>query len=111
MQNIPIERVISTQTLSAGFTPTVLQGFLDIKDLAQIARLVIENPVPHNRARYELVGENCTLEDVASNFSEFLGKDVACKVLPRSEAVALLGSESEYAKEAAERMLYYYDKR
>lgn len=111
MQNMPLEQIISTQTLSAPYTSTVLQGFLDLNDLAEIARLVIEDPETHNRARYELVGENCTLADVAQKVSSFIGKEVNCKQAPRSEMVSRIRAESDYAKEALDRMLYYYDRR
>lgn len=111
MQNIPLEQVISTLTLSAPYTSTVLQGFLDLNDLAEIARLVIEDPEPHNRARYELVGENCTLADVAQKVATFVGKDVGCKQVKRGEMMAHVRVESDYGKDALDRMLYYYDKR
>ena len=62
MQNVNLERVVSTGVLPAAYSPKVLQGYLDLEDLAAVARLVLLDPAAHNRARYELVGENCTFE-------------------------------------------------
>lgn len=112
MQNTPLEQVISARTVFAPYNPTVLQGFLDLNDLAEIARLVIENPELHNRARYDLVGENCTLADVAQKVSAFLGKEVGCKQMQRSDAMAYIPAiESDYAKDALERMFFYFNKK
>ena len=111
MQNIPLEQAISTLTLSAPYTSTVLQGFLDLNDLAEIARLVIEDPEPHNRARYELVGENCTLAEVAQKIAAFTGREVACKQVDRAELFTHIRVQSGYEKEALSRMLFYYDRR
>lgn len=109
MQNIPLEQVISTKTLSAAFNPSSLQGFPDLKDLAEVTRLVVENPEVHNRARYELVGENCTLAEVAQKVAQFIGEEVHCKQVPRGETMTHVKVESDFYKEALDRMLYYYD--
>lgn len=73
------------------------------------------DPLPHNRARYELVGQNYTFQDVAKEFSYRLGKEVVCKRVTREEAAARgalhLRAQRDYALEALDRMLYYYDRR
>ncbi len=117
MQNINLQNVITKSVLPCGYSPKVLQGFLDLQDLADIARLVIVAPLSHNRARYELVGENCSLEDVAKTITRrtHLVKNVVCQQIPRDQVVAMdvtpVNVQGVYAQDALDRMLYYYNKR
>lgn len=114
MQNVNLQNVVASSKISAAYSPKTLQGYLDLKDLAAVARLVLLQPESHNRARYELVGQNCTFEDVADAFSSYLGREVICEQVPREQAVSGLGHlnvQGDYAAEALDRMLYYYDKR
>lgn len=87
-----------------------------MEDIAAISALVLLNPGPHNRARYELAGENATLEDIASILGTVSGHTVTCDVISRDKFVGgmrkLAGaSKPEFFMETFERMLYYYDKR
>ena len=93
------------------YTPTVLQGFLDLSDLAIIARTVLLKPEAHNRARYDLVGVNTTLAAVAETVTRTTAMRVQCRSVPREEAVERFSTMGEHGKEEAERMLFYYDKR
>jgi uncharacterized protein YbjT (DUF2867 family) len=115
MENIPISKVISDAKLPCMYNPTVLQGFLALDDMAEVAVKAILSPQQHAFARYELVGENRTLESVATIFSEAMGKKVETFVPPREEAVAIFAKEkgitSLDGKDNFERMLFYYDKR
>ncbi|GBE77182.1 NAD(P)-binding protein [Sparassis latifolia] len=117
MQNFNLNQVRESSTVIAMYSPKVLQGFLDLQDLAEVARLVILDPVPHNRARYELTGQNCTLEDITKEISTRLGRQVVCKPVSREEVLlpksTLQHAEllSDLAVEGMDRMLYYYDKR
>ncbi|KAI0650086.1 NAD-P-binding protein [Trametes meyenii] len=115
MQNVNLKNVVSTGTLQALYTPSVLQGYLDLEDLAAVARLVILDPAPHNRARYELVGENCTYEDVARTIAVQMGKDAKVEQVPRGRILGRGATHvqisNDYGQEGLERMLFYYDKR
>lgn len=117
MQNIDLQKVVSTGTLTALYSPTTLQGYLDLDDLARVARLAILDPEAHGRARYELVGENCTYEDVAKEIEKQTGRAVRIEGVPREEVARLGGTHisaslaTTYAVEGLGRMLYYYDKR
>ncbi|TFK93936.1 NAD-P-binding protein [Polyporus arcularius HHB13444] len=114
MQNVNLELVVSTGILPAAYSPTTLQGYLDLEDLAAIARVVLLDPVTHNRARYELVGENCTFEDVARYISEQAGKDIKVEPITRDQVrgrgATHVNVAGEYGVDALDRMLYYYDK-
>ena len=115
MQNINLERVVSTGILPAAYSPTTLQGYLDLEDLAAVARLVLLDPARHNRARYELAGENCTFEDVARYISEQTGKAIKVEPISRDQVVGRgathVNVTGEYGAEGLDRMLYYYDRR
>ncbi|OCH93995.1 NAD-P-binding protein [Obba rivulosa] len=116
MQNINLSNVLESGRIMCAYSPGTLQGYLDLRDLAAVARLVILDTAPHNRARYDLVGQNCTYEDVALELSSYLGKTIPCEQVPRDQAVKkALGHVKihgdDYAAEALDRMLYYYDKR
>lgn len=113
MQNMDIQQALATRKLSCTYSPRTLQGFLDLRDLAAVSALVLLDPAPHNRARYELVGENACLDDVA----KMVGDDVTCEQVSRDKFMewvrhAKAGSLGvENFVEGLDRMLYYYDKR
>jgi len=112
MQNIDLKSAVSRKILPCGYSPTVLQGFADLQDLAAIAALVILDPAPHNRARYEIVSENATLEQVASTIARLTGSGIIkCELLPRDQVVQAAARNDETFQEGFERMLYYYDRR
>ncbi|KAH9935772.1 NAD-P-binding protein [Fomitopsis serialis] len=106
MQNIDLQATLRSSTITAGYSQTTLQGFLDLGDLADIAAKVILDPAPHNRARYELVGENCSMEDIARKLSAHLGKEIAVQKATEHPKLP-----SGYMVETMDRMLFYYDRR
>ncbi|EPT04614.1 NAD-binding protein [Fomitopsis schrenkii] len=111
MQNINLTAAFDSGVVSNGYSPKKLQGFLDLNDLAEVAAKVILDPAPHNRARYELVGENITVEDVARTLSMHLGREIKAERPPReviiSKAMAHVKFSGEYGADALDRMLYY----
>ena len=115
MQNINVKDVAANGVLHCGWSPQVLQGYVALQDIAEAAKIVILNPGQHNRARYELVGENITLEDVAKTIGKCAGKTIPAEQVPRDQVVprSLVPAKAQgaYAKDGLDRMLYYYDKR
>lgn len=113
MQNVDVEAVRKSSTLRATYSLNTLQGYLDLQDLAAVARTVLLDPAPHNRARYELVGQNCTFEDLARILSAHLGHEVTVKRINREDVVTGMHvvTQGDYAVETLDRMLYYYDRR
>ncbi|KAI0915974.1 hypothetical protein AcV5_003438 [Taiwanofungus camphoratus] len=93
MQNVNIENVLTTLTIPAAYSPMTLQGYLDLQDFAAIACLVFWTPC----------------------LTIVPGKEVVCKRVTREEAAARgalhLRAQRDYALEALDRMLYYYDRR
>lgn len=115
MQNIEIQSVIESGKLPCAYSSQVLHGFVDLQDVAYVARDVILDPEPHNRARYELVAVNLTLEELARVISDESGRSITCETVPRAQAatwsVSPANSQGQYAMEALDRMLYYYNQR
>lgn len=116
MQNMDVKTAAQTGILHCAYNPKTLQGFLDLEDLATVARVVLLDPNPHACARYELVGQNASLEDVAATIARVAeASDVRCVQIPRSDVVAKgtvpAKPDGAYAVDALDRMLFYYDKR
>lgn len=116
MQNMDVKTAAQTGILHCAYNPKTLQGFLDLEDLATVAHMVLLNPTSHTRARYELVGQNASLEDVAATIARVADAlDVRCVQIPRSDVVAKgtvpAKPDSAFAVDALDRMLFYYDKR
>ena len=114
MQNINVQKVVESGVIVNEYATNVLQGFLDLNDLAEVTANIILDPVPHNLARYELTGENLTVEEVAGVFSAHLGKTVKAVKPPREatgKAMAHVNVSNEFGIDALDRMLYYYDRR
>lgn len=113
MQNVPLSQAIQTGSLPLPYATTVLQGFLDIPDLAQIAASILLSPSPsdHYWARYELTGSNATYEDVAKVISEVAGKEVKCVKVGKDELAKKVGVADEWTKETLRIMLEYYEER
>ena len=116
MQNMNIRQAVEKHALMCGYSPTTLQGFVDLVDVAEVARLVLLDAAPHNRARYDLVGENASIHDLAVTIERVAGiSRVTPTVVPREQVVkqrvVRSTAQGEYAEDALDRMLYYYDKR
>jgi hypothetical protein len=114
MQNIRLTSVYETGILQLGCSASVPQGFLDLVDLAEVARIVISSPLNHNFASYELIGQNLPYSSVAMVIQEETRKPIKCEVLPAKEFVEksrLVGTAcGEYSEDAAERMVFYFDR-
>ncbi len=114
MQNFKVKDIAAKSVLAWGASPKTVQSFIDLQDLADIARLVILDPAPHNYARYDVVGDRRSLEDIASIITRRanLSAAVVCQQLPREQVAAMATKgQGAYAQEAMNMLLYYWDKR
>lgn len=110
MQNIDVPDVVAHGVLDCLSNPEVLQGYVALQDVSEIAKLVILDPEQHNRARYELVGQNITLEELAQTIGRVAGKaSISARQLPREQVIPRIWSPYKY--DGFDRMLYYYDRR
>jgi hypothetical protein len=114
MQNVALEHVMNTSKIPIAYSSSVIHGFVDLSDLTTIARNIILAPARHNLARYELVGENISYDDIARIVARVCRKDIQCDVLPAKEFVARMKASgevrNEYAEDAIERLMLYYDR-
>ena len=114
MQNVSLDHVIKSGKIPIAYSSSVVQGFVDLSDLATIARNIILTPAQHNLAQYELVAQNISYDDIAKIFAKVLHQDIGCEVLPTKEFVERMKAsgevKSEYAEDAIERLMLYYDR-
>jgi len=105
---------MTTGKILTPFSTSVAHGFVDLTDVAIVARKVILDPQTHNLAQYELVGQNVTYEEVARIIGRLSRRDVSCELLSPTEFVGQLQAigevQSEFAEDSLIRMLVYYDR-
>ena len=115
MQNIKVKDAVEQGVFHCASATHVLQGYVALEDLAAVSELVLLNLEEHNRARYELVGQNASLEEVAGIISKCAGKTIPAELVPRDQVGlrALLPTKAQtaFAQEGLDRMLFYYDRR
>ncbi|TFY83144.1 hypothetical protein EWM64_g867 [Hericium alpestre] len=119
MQNLSIPSTLESHVLPIAFSSTILQGFLDLHDLAAVAASILLSPADHIRARYELVGVNCTYADVAQALTiyslEHGGEPVECVRVPKEVALKAMEDRGvirdDFGRRALEVMFDYYDTR
>lgn len=97
MQNVSFDHIMQTGKIPLGYSQTVEQGFIDLRDFASVVREIILDPMKHNRATYELVGENRTYAEVA---------EIRYMTMLRESGVI----QSEYAEDAMERIIVYHNR-
>lgn len=106
--------VLKSGRIPLGFSPFVEHSFIDVTDLAQIARLVILDPKQHNLARYELVAQNISYHDIAKLVAKAATKDIQCEILSQKDFIKhMTGSpyvRNEHAEDSVMRMMVYYDR-
>ena len=114
MQNVSVSQVRQTGVISLGFSSSIVTGFIDLVDLAAVVRTIILSPGQHRLAQYELVGQNASYEDISRTIARVCRRDVQCNVLSREEYIGRMKVtgelQSEYAEDAIERMMVYYNR-
>lgn len=114
MQNVSFDHIMQTGKIPLGYSQTVEQGFIDLRDFASVVREIILDPMKHNRATYELVGENRTYAEVAEILQRTLNREVKCEFVPTDRYMTMLREsgviQSEYAEDAMERIIVYHNR-
>lgn len=114
MQNVLFSHIMQTGKIPLGYSDMVQQGFVDLRDFALVLRQIILDPMKHNRATYELVGENRTFSEVAAILQETLRREVKCEHVPTDRYIAMMREggviQSEYAEDAMERIIVYHNR-
>jgi nucleoside-diphosphate-sugar epimerase len=84
-------------------------GFSDLRDLAQVVEVVIENPPKHYRARYELCGENLSYTKYAQLIAKVSGKPVEIRKVNGAEIAKKASRGDTDFEDRMNRMSFYYD--
>jgi uncharacterized protein YbjT (DUF2867 family) len=90
----------------------VLQGYLDLQDYAEVTLKILHDPQLHDRATYELLGDNQTEREFAHLISKHSGKDIKCELLSlemAKEKGLMFQATSEYSEDAYARLAFYYN--
>lgn len=116
MQNIPLKLVLDTHRLAIGFSSSIQHSFVDLLDICLVVRMITLNPSKHVYARYDLVSENLTYEEIALLVSKICVTEVHCEILSPNEFLARMRDPNsniglkEVTEDAIERMLLYYNR-
>jgi uncharacterized protein YbjT (DUF2867 family) len=84
----------------------VLQGYLDLQDYAEVALKIFRDPQLHDRATYELLGDNQTGREVARLIAKHSGQNIKCELFQAEVAEDM----SEYEEDAFARLVFYYNR-
>src|SRR5271170_36986 len=110
MQNTNPAQAVKTGTLPVAYNPDNEMGFIDLRDLGQVTKSIVDSPEKHYRARYELCGENVSYTQYAKMISDVSGKQVQAV---KSDGLALAKKVSNGDRDFEDRfarMFYYYDR-
>ena len=113
MQNTQCKDVAGRGIMELMYSFDVLQGYLDLQDYAEVILTILRNPQLHDRATYELLGENQTGRECARLISKHSGKDVKCEVVQLEsvqDKIPILKDKSEYKQDAFARIMFYYNR-
>lgn len=114
MQNISISQTLRSGKIPLGYSASISHGFVDLIDVIDVAAKIILNPSPHYFARYELVGQNISYEDIARLISQLSRRTVRCDVMTNVEFLQKMKASGEVHNENAEdslmRLMVYYDR-
>lgn len=114
MQNLALEDVMRSHVIPIAFSSSVSHGFVDLFDLATVARNIILAPTRHNWARYELVGQNISYDEIAGIMNRLCHIEIQCDVLSPKAFIGRMKTSGEVKNECAEyaieKMLLYYNR-
>jgi len=114
MQNIDLKEAVSKGEFPIGFSSSIEHGFVDMVDVATVVQDIIADPKKHRLARYELVSENVTYDQIARMITKVSGKLVKCKAIPPKEFIRKMKDlgdiRNEHAEDTMIRLMVYYDR-
>jgi uncharacterized protein YbjT (DUF2867 family) len=113
MQMTPCQQIADRGVMNLCYSFEELQGYLDLADLAEVTLKILQNLQQHNRATYELLGDNRTGREVAQYISKYSGKDIKCELLQFDQykhKLPMLKNASEYSEDCLARLFFYYNR-
>jgi uncharacterized protein YbjT (DUF2867 family) len=110
MQNSNPAEAVKTGFWPLTYDPDNEMGFIDLRDLAEVVKVVIENPPKHYRARYELCGENLSYTKYAQLIAKVSGKPVEIRKVNGAEIAKKASPGDTDFEDRMNRMFFYYDR-
>ena len=110
MQNTSPVQAVKTGTLPVGYNPDNEMGFIDLRDLADVTKRIIDEPEKHYRARYELCGENASYTQYAQLISQVSGEQVQAVKVDGLALDKRVSNGDRNFEDRFARMFYYYDR-
>jgi uncharacterized protein YbjT (DUF2867 family) len=113
MQMTRCKDIVDKGVMNSMWSFDVLQGYLDLQDYAEVTLKILRDPQLHDRATYELLGDNQTGREVAHFISKHSGKNIKCEFLPlevAKEKGFMFQTTSEYQEDALARLVFYYNR-
>ena len=105
--------IVDNGVMKLHYSFDVLQGYLDLEDYVEVILKILRDPSHHDRATYELLGDNQTGVGVAGFISKHSGKDIKCEVISIEDIKyeSYMGrNASEYEEDAFKRLFFYYNR-
>jgi hypothetical protein len=113
MQNTQCQEIADKGVMDRLWSFDELQGYLDLADFAEVTLKILQNPQQHNRATYELLGDNRTGREMAQFISKHSGKDIKCELIQfekNKDKIPMLKGAGEYTEDALARRVFYYNR-
>lgn len=110
MQNTNPAEAVRTGILPVAYNSDSEMGFIDLRDLGQVALNILENPSKHYRARYELCGENVSYKAYADLISQVSDKSVRVNKVDGRTVAQMSAKGDRDFEDRLSRMFFYYDR-
>ena len=98
MQNSDPTEAIDKGFWRVPYNPDNEMGFIDLRDLAQVTKIILDHPEKHYRARYGLCGENMSYTQYAALMSAIGGKEVEIRKVDGAEIARRRVRETQISK-------------
>jgi len=113
MQMTQCKNIVDKGVMNLMWSFDVLQGYIDLEDYAEVTLKILSDLQLHDRATYELLGDNQTGREVARLISKYSGKNIKCEILQwevAKETNPVFKNFSEYKDDAFARLAFYYNR-
>jgi uncharacterized protein YbjT (DUF2867 family) len=107
MQNTNPAEASRKGALLVAYNPDNEMGFIDLRDIAQVTKNILENPEKHYRARYELCGENMSYTAYAQLISKLSGKPVKANKIDGNAVAKKISNGDRDFEDRMGRMFFY----
>jgi uncharacterized protein YbjT (DUF2867 family) len=108
-QNIKVKDAVTEGSLKVPYNPDNEMGFVDLRDVSEVAFKIIQEGEKHYRARYELVGDNRPYSAIAQTIASVSGKEVVAERVDAGPVAKVMSKGDKDSEIRAVAMLVYYN--